>query len=86
MRTRDQFHERNRTTKQNVRKFPAMTPPLVNHLHYDGMPDYGNDILLVQVADTPHLDNHKKRYHHALYALKLSLPDQENLLPWNNIQ
>ena len=41
---------------------PAMTYPLVNHLHFDGMADYGNDILLGQAADIPHLDNHTKIY------------------------
>ena len=39
-----------------------MTSPLVNQLHYDDMTDYGNDILLGQAADIPHIDNHTKRY------------------------
>ena len=53
-----------------------MTPPLVNHLHYDGMTDYGNDILLRQAEDTPHLENHTKIYFQELSTLTLQLPDQ----------
>ena len=58
-------------------KSPAMTPHLVNHLHYDGMIDYGNNILIGQASDIPHLDNHTKRYPQELSALTRSLPNQE---------
>ena len=53
-----------------------MKPPLVNHLHYDGMTDYGKDILLRQAAEIPHLDNHTKRHLQELSALTLLLPNQ----------
>ena len=35
---------------------PAMIIPLVNHLNFDGMTDYENDILLVSAAEIPNLD------------------------------
>ena len=61
-------------------KSPHMTPPLVNHLLYDGMTDYGNNILLGQAADIPHLDNYTKIYLQGLVALTRSLPNQANLI------
>ena len=57
-------------------KFPAMISPLVNHLHFDGITKYGNDILLVRAADIPHLDIHTKIYLQELSTLTCSLPDQ----------
>ena len=39
-------------------KFPAMTYSLSNHLHFDGIIDYGNNILLGQAKDILHLDNY----------------------------
>ena len=65
--------------EQNSRmsgKPPAMIPPLVNHLHFDGMTDYGNNILIVQAADILHLENHTKWYLQELAGLTQSLPDQ----------
>ena len=53
-----------------------MTPPIVKHLQYDGMADFGNDILLGQAADIPHLDNHTKIYLQELSALTRLLPNQ----------
>ena len=53
-----------------------MTPHLVNHLHYDGITDYGNDILLGQAVDIPHLENNTKRLLQELAAITRSLPDQ----------
>ena len=53
-----------------------MTYPIVNHLHYDVMKDYGNNVLLVQAEDIPHLNNHTKRYFQELSAITRSLPDQ----------
>ena len=53
-----------------------MTSTLVNHLHFDGMTDYGNDILIGQAADIPHLDNHTKRYLQELAAITRPLPEQ----------
>ena len=53
-----------------------MTPPLVNHLRYDVMTYYGNDILLRQAEDTPHIENHTKIYFQELSTLTLQLPDQ----------
>ena len=44
-----------------LEKYPAMIPSLVNHLNYDGVEDYGNDILLGQATDIPHIDKHTKR-------------------------
>ena len=56
--------------------YPAMTPHLVNHLLYDGMADYGNDIILEQAGEIPHLDKYTKIYLHELYTLTRYLPDQ----------
>ena len=53
-----------------------MTPPLVKHLQYDGMADFGNDILLGQAADIPHIDNNTKIHLQELSALICSLPNQ----------
>ena len=41
---------------------PVMVPPLVNHLHFDGMTEYGNIIILGIEADIPDLDPHTRRY------------------------
>ena len=53
-----------------------MKSPLVNHLHFDGMTEYGNGILLGGSADIPHLDIYTKRYLQELSAITSSLPDQ----------
>ena len=73
-----------REIKQRSRiseKHLAMKSPLVNHLHFNGMAEYGNNILLGQTADTPHLDIHTKRYLQELAAITLSLPDQPQPIP-----
>ena len=57
-------------------KFPAMTYSLSNHLHFDGIIDYGNNILLGQAKDILHLDNYTKRYFQELDSLARFLPDQ----------
>ena len=57
-------------------KSPAMTHPLVNYLHYDGMTEFGKDILLGQAAEIPHLGNHTERYLQELSTLTRSLPEQ----------
>ena len=54
-----------REIEQQIRmseKSPDMTSSLVNHLHYDGTTDYGNNILMRKAADIPNLDNHTKIY------------------------
>ena len=53
-----------------------MTTTLVNHLHFDGMNEYRNDILLGKVADISELDPHKKIYLCKIAAITSSLPDQ----------
>ena len=58
-----------------------MTTPLVNHLHFDGMTEYGNYIILRQAADIPHLDNHTKRYLQELAAITRPLPEQSEPIP-----
>ena len=57
-------------------KSPTMTYPPVNHLHFDDMTDYGNDILLRQAADIPQLDNHTKSYLQEISTIRRSLHDQ----------
>ena len=47
----------------------------MNHVHYDSMAYYGNNILLWHAADIPHLDNHTKIYLQELSTLTSSLPD-----------
>ena len=59
-------------------KSPAMTYPLVNHLHFNGITDYGNEILLVQAADIPHLDIYTKRYLQELADLTHSIPNKSH--------
>ena len=59
----------------------AITSPLVNQLHFDGMNDYGNNIILVQAADIPHLDNHTKIYLQELASLKRTLLDKYQPTP-----
>ena len=39
-----------------------MAPPLVNHLHFDGMTEYGNIIILGISEDIPDLDPHTRIY------------------------
>ena len=59
-----------------------MTFPLVKNFHFDGMLNYGNNILLGQAADILHLENHTKRRLQQLAALTRSLPDQvQQILP-----
>ena len=53
-----------------------MINPMVKHLHFDGMTEYGNGILLGQAADTPELYSHTKIYLHELATINRSLPDQ----------
>ena len=62
-------------------KFSAMTPTLVDHLHFDGMTYYGNEILLVQAADIPYLDIYTKIYLQELAALTRSLPKKPQPIP-----
>ena len=40
-----------------------MTTPLGNHLNFDGMTKYGNDILLGLTAEIPNFDTYKKDTH-----------------------
>ena len=66
-------------TEQRIRiseNSPAMTSPLVNQLHFDGINDYGNDIILGQATDIPHLDNHTKIYLWELATLTHTLPNE----------
>ena len=49
---------------------------LVNHLHFDGMTEYGNEIILGKAAGILHLDIHTKRYLQDLVEITRSLPDQ----------
>ena len=53
-----------------------MTSPLVNHLHFNGMTDYGKNILLVQAEDIPHLDMYTKRYLQDIVYLTRSIPNK----------
>ena len=36
-----------------------MTTPLLNHIQFYGMNEYGNNIILGQAVDIPELDPHK---------------------------
>ena len=54
----------------------SITSLLVNHLHFDGMNQYGNSILLGQAADTSHLEIHTKRYLQEIAPLTNSHPYQ----------
>ena len=68
-----------REIEQRIRiseKFLAMTLPLVNHLHFNGVTDYGNNILLGQAADIPHLEIYTKRYLQDLASLTCLLPNK----------
>ena len=58
-----------------------MTSPLVKHLRFDGMTYYINNIILVQAADIPHLDNHTKIYLQELASLKRTLLDKYQPTP-----
>ena len=53
-----------------------MKTPLINHLLYNGMTDYGNNIDLGKASDIPHLDKYTKIFLQELSALTLSLPNQ----------
>ena len=50
-------------------------PFLVNHLHFNGMTEYGNAIILGTSEEIPDLDPHKKKYLHNLASINLYLPD-----------
>ena len=56
--------------------FLAMRTLLVNHLNFDDMKKYGNNILLGMEAEIPDLDHYTKRYLHQLSAMTHSLPDE----------
>ena len=59
-------------------KNPAMITPLVNHLHFDGMTQYGNDILLGIIADIPDLEPLTRSYINYISTTTPSLPDQDH--------
>ena len=56
-------------------KSPSTTTPLVNHLNFDDMAKYGNDILIVTAAEIPDLELHTKIYLHQLSTIPRSLTD-----------
>ena len=56
-------------------KYPAMTTPLVNHLHFDGMVEYGNTILLGQAVGISDLELYTKICLDKLAEKNRSLPD-----------
>ena len=47
-------------------------PPLVNHLNFDGMADYGDNILLDLASEVPDLKPHTKN----IFSIWPSSPDQ----------
>ena len=57
-------------------KKTAMTTPLINHLKFDGMNKYGNDILLGISVETPQLDPYTRMYLNQLSTITRSLHDQ----------
>ena len=48
----------------------------MNHLHFGGIIEFGNAIILIQVAEIPDLNLHTKGYPHKLAAITRSLPDK----------
>ena len=53
-----------------------VTSPLVNHLHFVGMTQYVNNIILVQDEEIPNLNTHTKRYLQEIAPLTHSHSDQ----------
>ena len=53
-----------------------MTTPLVNHLHFYCMTDFGITILLGQASDIPDLNLHIKIYLQKLAEITRYLPDK----------
>ena len=53
-----------------------MTTPIVNHLHFYGMKEFGNTILLGQASDIPDLNLHIKIYLQKLAEITRYLPNK----------
>ena len=58
-------------------KSSVMTSPLVNHLHFNGMAEYGKNILLGKATYIMHIDIYTKRYFQEIAAITRSLPDKK---------
>ena len=58
-----------------------MTPNLVYHLNFDGMTNYGNNLLLGPAAEIKHPDSHKKGYLNHLAPITHSIPDHAKPVP-----
>ena len=48
----------------------------MKHLHFNGMTDYGNKIIMGQAADILHMDSYTKSYLQEVAAPTRYLPDK----------
>ena len=62
-------------------KSPAMTPPLIQHLEYNSMIDYGDQILLGTAQKIPELEADTNNFLPELVSITGSLPDKAEPLP-----
>ena len=58
-----------------------MTPNLLYNLNFDGMTNYGNNLLLGPAAEIKYPDSHKKGYLHHQDPITHSLPDHAKPVP-----
>ena len=61
-------------------KPPAMNPPLIKHLEYNGMTDYRYQILLDTEQKIPKLEADTKKFLQKLISVTGSLPDKSEPL------
>ena len=55
---------------------PAMIPPLIQHLEYNGMSDYGDQIILGTAHKIPELEADTNNFLQKLVSITGSLPDK----------